>query len=99
MKRWPLFIGLSLAMLAPALAEPRVKLDVTKITCRRASFVGSVASTHSLALWLVGYYSGKHDNAVIDTTSLDAQARRIMQYCRKSRDELLMNAVEAALRD
>jgi len=94
-----LSIGLTLALLAPAAAQSRVKLDVMKVTCRRASFVGSIASTHSLALWLAGYYSAKHDMTAVDITSLDVQARKIMEYCRKNRDEPLMDAVGAALRD
>jgi hypothetical protein len=55
---------LSIVVLAVILGETAragLTVDVTKVTCRRASFIGSTTmSANSVAPWLVGYYSGQH---------------------------------------
>lgn len=87
-----LLAAIALIALLPASA------DITKITCHRAFFIGTTSlSTHSIALWLSGYYSGQHGSTVIDMTALERDARKIVGYCRAHRDETLAKAVQGAL--
>lgn len=79
-------------------AQAGFMVDITKITCHRAFFIGkNVLSSRSIALWLSGYYNGQHSTPLVDMTTLEQQATRIIGYCRAHRDETLAKAVQAAL--
>jgi HdeA/HdeB family len=97
MRIWLLWIGASLAFLVCDKAEARLAIDLSKTTCHRAFFIGTVASTNSIALWLSGYFSGQHGHGIIDVETLEQDANKIKHYCRFHRGETLMKAVEAAL--
>jgi len=89
---------IALIAILPASALADLTVDITKITCHRAFFIGKTAlSTHSIALWLSGYYSGQHGSTVIDITAVERDARKIVSYCRAHRDETLAKAVQGAL--
>lgn len=79
-------------------AQASFMVDMTKITCHRAFFIGkTVLSSRSIALWLSGYYNGQHSTSLVDMTTLEQQATRIIGYCRAHRDETLAKAIQAAL--
>jgi acid stress chaperone HdeB len=90
--------GALLAMLVPvtAPAPAQVTVDVAKITCKQF-LLDAVAPTKSVAMWLSGYYHGKHSNTVVDVGALQREADKVEDYCRLNLDMPLMNAVEAAL--
>ena len=90
--------GLSLlaAVLVSAAAHAQVTVDIAKITCKQF-LLDSVAPTKSVALWLSGYYNGKHGNTVIDPAAMQKNADKVEDYCRMNLDMTVMNAVEAAL--
>ena len=95
---WLLSIVVLLAMVFAEAARAGLTVDVTKMTCRRASFIGSATtSANSLALWLVGYYSSQHKRTVIDIETLERDANKIKHYCRIHRDETIMKATETVL--
>jgi hypothetical protein len=78
-------------------AEARLAIDLSKTTCHRAFFIGTVVSTNSIALWLSGYFSGQHGHDIIDVETIEENANKIKHYCRFHRDETLIKAVEAVL--
>jgi HdeA/HdeB family protein len=94
---WVLSIVVPLAVVFGETAHAGLTVDITKVTCRRASFIGYTASTNSVALWLVGYYSGQHKRTVIDIETLERDANKIKHYCRIHRDETIMKATETVL--
>ena len=97
MKARLLLTGVALIAMLPGSAQADVTVDIAKTTCHRAFFIGKrVLSTQSIAFWLSGYYSGHHGATVIDMTTLERQANRIVDYCRAHRDETLAKAVEDA---
>jgi hypothetical protein len=97
-KPWVLSIVVALAVVFGETARAGLTVDMTKVTCRRASFIGSTTtSANSLALWLVGYYSAQHGRTVIDIATLERDADKIKRYCRVHRDETIMKAAETVL--
>src|ERR1700726_1606524 len=54
-----------LAVLLPATSQAQVTVDVAKITCRQF-LLDAVAPTKTVAVWLSGYYHGKHGGTVVD---------------------------------
>lgn len=96
---WPLSVGapLLVALFCEA-AQAGLTVDISKVTCRRAFFIGSTAvSANSIALWLEGYYSGQHGRLVIDMETLQRDADKIKNYCRVHRDQTIMKAAETVL--
>jgi acid stress chaperone HdeB len=85
-----------LAMLLPATSQAQVTVDVAKITCRQF-LLDTVAPTKSVAIWLSGYYHGKHGGTVIDMAALQRETDKLSDYCRLNLDITVMDAVEAAL--
>jgi hypothetical protein len=94
---WLLSIAVPLAVVFGETAHAGLTVDVTKVTCRRASFIGYTTSTNTVAIWLVGYYSGQHKRTVIDIETLERDANKIKHYCRIHRDETIMKATETVL--
>ena len=78
-------------------AQAQVSLDVSKITCDQ--FTGyKVTNPRNIALWLSGYYNGKRGNTVIDTQGLDANARKLQDYCLLNPSVPVMQATETLFR-
>src|SRR6516162_3021823 len=88
-------IAVSSLVLASAFlsASAQVTLDVSKITCDQ--WVGyKITNPHNIALWLSGYYNAKRGNAVIDPQRLEANARKLQDYCLIHKQVPVMEAVE-----
>jgi acid stress chaperone HdeB len=88
--------GLLLAFAPVPAAQAQVKLDVSKIACDQ--FVGyKITNPRNIALWLSGYYNGKHGNVVLDTQALTKNAKKLQDYCIRNPQVLVMQAVETLL--
>ena len=85
-----------LAVLLPATSQAQVTVDVAKITCKQF-LLDTVAPTKSVAMWLSGYYHGKHGGTVVDFGALQREADKVEDYCRLNLDMTVMDAVEGAL--
>lgn len=84
------------ALVAGSGAHAQVSLDISKITCQQ--FVSyKIADPKLIAIWLSGYYNGKHDKTTIDPQAIDRNADKVKDYCWSNGDETLMRAVERAL--
>src|SRR5580658_7892488 len=96
MKMRVLIAGLLLAALPPSPGHAQVTVDVAKITCKQF-LLDTVAPTKSVAMWLSGYYHGKHGGTVVDFGALQREADKVEDYCRLNLDMTVMDAVEGAL--
>ena len=94
MKRLQLTIATMALALAPwASADAQVTVDVSKITCDQFTLY-KITDPQNIALWLSGYYHGKHDNTVVDTQQLSANLKKITNYCNLNPQQTVMKAVE-----
>lgn len=96
LKLEPILLGPMFAVLAVSIAQAQVTVDVSKITCDQY-LSNKVASSRTLAVWLSGFYAGKRNSPVVDTTALDRNADKVYQYCHSNPNITLMKAVETAL--
>ena len=64
-----------LAVLLPATSQAQVTVDVAKITCRQF-LLDAVAPTKTVAIWLSGYYHGKHGGTAVDMALCSARPTR-----------------------
>src|SRR5258708_12959682 len=85
-----------LAALLPATSQAQVTVDVAKITCKQF-LLDAVAPTKSVAMWLSGYYHGKHGGTVVDFGALQPEADKVEDYCPLNLDIPLMHPVDRAL--
>jgi acid stress chaperone HdeB len=83
-------------LLLPTTSQAQVTVDVAKITCKQF-LLDTVAPTKSVAMWLSGYYHGKHGGTVVDFGALQREADKVEDYCRLNLDMTVMDAVEHAL--
>jgi hypothetical protein len=51
----------------------------------------------NIAIWLNGYYNGKRGNTVLDTQGLNANAKKLEEYCIRNPQMMVITAVETLL--
>ncbi len=94
MKRLQLVIAtMTLALAAWSGAGAQVTVDVSKITCDQFTLY-KITDPQNIALWLSGYYHGKHDKTLVDTQQMSANLKKIKDYCNLHPQETVMKAVE-----
>jgi acid stress chaperone HdeB len=85
--------GLMFALAAAPTARAQVTLDVSKITCEQ--YTGhKITNAQNIAIWLSGYYHGKHGDTTLQTQQLIANAKKLRDYCFRNPQTLVMNAIE-----
>jgi acid stress chaperone HdeB len=90
------WLVLSLSAVAVVPAHAQVTVDVSKITCEQY-ILYTVADPHDIAMWLSGYYNGKHNNTVLDTQQFREHGKKVMEYCELNLKSTVMDAVEKVL--
>ncbi len=61
--------GLMFALAAVPTARAQLTLDVSKITCEQ--YTGhKITNAQNIAIWLSGYYHGKHGDTTLETQQL-----------------------------
>jgi acid stress chaperone HdeB len=88
-----LIATLALALAPCTLARAQVSIDVTKITCDQFRLY-KITDPQNIAIWLSGYYHGKQNTTVVDTQALQANMKKIMDYCLYNPNETVWHAVE-----
>jgi hypothetical protein len=94
LKYWPVALGLSLILLASAVARAQVTVDAAKVTCKQFAF-GTVGKHGVLAYWLSGYLNAKRDNTLVDIDAMEKNVKKLQFYCLKHHDELVMDATKS----
>jgi len=81
-----------------SVARAQETIDVAKITCDQF-VVGDVSDSHTISIWLSGFYDGTHHNTVVDVSAAKQHESDLFNYCSESahRKMTLMEAVENAL--
>jgi acid stress chaperone HdeB len=86
-------LGLMFAVAAAPAARAQVTLDIAKITCDQYTS-HKITNPQNIAIWLSGYYHGKHGDTTLETQQLIANAKKLRDYCFRNPQTLLMNAIE-----
>jgi len=98
MKSSFILLAMIISVFGISVARAQETIDVAKITCDQ--FVaGQVSDSHTLSIWLSGFYSGTHHNTVVDVSAAKQHEFDLFNYCSASthRKMTLMEAVENAL--
>ena len=74
-------------------ASAQVTLDVAKITCDQYSGY-KITDPRNIAIWLNGYFNGKRNHTLLDTQLLEANAKKLTEYCIMHPQVPVMQAVE-----
>jgi hypothetical protein len=72
-------------------------VDVAAMTCQQFATY-KVTNPKFIAIWLNGYHHGTRADTVVDTQQLDADTRKLEDYCIKNPNTPLMQAVETVLK-
>lgn len=83
-------------LLYPAAAHAQATIDVAKITCQQFMF-GNIVDSRTISIWLAGYYSGTHNETVVDITAMQEKAREVVRYCMANPDMVVMEATKSVL--
>jgi len=83
-------------LLWPAAAGAQATIDVAKITCQQFMF-GNIVDSRTISIWLAGYYSGTHNETVVDITAMQEKAREVVRYCMANPDMVIMEATKNVL--
>ena len=87
-------LGLATILATSSAAQAQVMLDLSKVTCDQWVKY-QVANPKFIAMWISGYFHGKHGDTMIDTQKLIADADAAENFCFKNPEALLMPSVEA----
>ena len=85
-----------LASGAPAAAEDKMVVDMSKMTCRELTKLG-FQDFAGVTMWLSGYYNAKVRNTVIDLDQFAQAAKTVKDFCQTSPQATVMSAAERAL--
>ena len=92
-KQLNLSLAAALILAATVPTRAQVSIDVAKMTCAQFATY-KVANPKLIAIWLNGYHHGTRGDTVVDTQQLDADAKRMQDYCIQNPDVPLMLVVE-----
>jgi len=74
-------------------ASAQVTLDIAKVTCDQ--YVGyKITDPQNISIWLSGYFNGRRGNTINDTQGLEANAKKLRDYCFRNPATPVMQAVE-----
>src|SRR5919206_499580 len=85
--------------LTGALSQPvhaQVMLDLSKVTCDQWAGY-KITNPQNIALWLSGYYNAKRGNTVIDTQELEADTKKLRDFCITNPQMPVMQAVKKVI--
>ncbi len=89
-----ILLGLMVCAIITSVAYAQVTIDLAKITCNQFATY-KIADPQNIALWLSGYYNGKHGgNTLVDPQALKAKSDEVVIYCSHHADTPVMQAVE-----
>ncbi len=85
-----------LALGAPAMAEDKLVVDMSKLTCREL-IKADFQDFAGLTMWLSGYYNASVRNSVIDLYQFARAAKAVKDTCQTTPQATVMSAAESAL--
>jgi acid stress chaperone HdeB len=89
-------IVITLSWAAPAAAEDKMVVDMSKITCGELTKL-DFQDFAGITMWLSGYYNASVRSTVIDLYQYAQAAKTVKDYCATSPRATVMSAAERAL--
>ena len=96
MRKLMIGIAILLSLGAPAAAEDKMVVDMSKMTCRELTELG-FQDFPGITMWLSGYYNANVRNTVIDLYQFAQAAKTVKDFCQTSPQATVMSATERAL--
>ena len=81
---------------APAAAEEKMVVDMSKMTCAELTKLG-FQDFAGITMWMSGYYNASVRSTVIDLYEFAQAAKTVKDYCATSPRATVMSAAERAL--
>jgi acid stress chaperone HdeB len=96
MRKFLVGSAILLSWSAPVVAEDKMVVDMSKLTCRELTKLG-FQDFAGITMWLSGYYNASVRNTVIDLDQFAAAAKTVKDLCQTSPQSTVMSATERAL--
>ena len=84
------------SLAAPAAAEEKMMVDMSKMTCSELTKLG-FQDFAGISMWLSGYYNASVGNTVIDLYQFAQAAKTVKDYCQTNPQATVMSTAERAL--
>lgn len=84
------------SLAAPAAAEDKMVVDMSKMTCGELTKLG-FQDFAGVTMWLSGYYNASVRNTIIDLYQFAQAAKTVKDYCATSPRATVMSGAERAL--
>ena len=85
-----------LSLAAPAAAEDKMVVDMSKLNCSGLTKLG-FQDFAGVTMWLSGYYNASVRNTTIDLNQFALAAKTVKDYCASTPRATVMSAAERAL--
>lgn len=85
-----------LSITAPAVAEDKMVVDMSKMTCAELTKLG-FQDFAGITMWMSGYYNASVRSTVIDLYEFAQAAKTVKDYCAANQRATVMSAAERAL--
>jgi hypothetical protein len=96
MRKLPVSVAILLSLGVSAVAEDKMVVDMSKMTCRELTKLG-FQDFAGITMWLSGYYNASVRNTVVDLYQFAQAAKTVKDYCETSPQSTVMSATERAL--
>jgi hypothetical protein len=96
MSRYIIVFAVLLSLAAPAAAEDKMVVDMSKMTCAELTKLG-FQDFAGITMWMSGYYNASVRSTVIDLYEFAQAAKTVKDYCATSPRATVMSAAEKAL--
>jgi hypothetical protein len=96
MRKLLVSVAILLSLGASAVAEDKMVVDMSKMTCRELTKLG-FQDFAGITMWLSGYYNASVRNTVVDLYQFAQAAKTVKDYCETSPQSTVMSATERAL--
>jgi acid stress chaperone HdeB len=96
MSRYIIALAVLLSLAAPAAAEDKMVVDMSKMTCAELTKLG-FQDFAGITMWMSGYYNASVRSTVIDLYEFAQAAKTVKDYCATSPRATVMSAAEKAL--
>ena len=83
MRKLAVGISILLSLGAPAAAEDKMVVDMSKMTCRELTKL-DFQDFAGITMWLSGYYNANLHNTVIDLYQFAQAAKTVKDFCQTS---------------
>ena len=89
---WHLIV---IGAIIPSVAQAQVMIDMSKVTC--ADYLAMPPNqSRTFSAWMSGYFNASRNQPTVDLSRFAANKSRVEKYCKRRKNENLMNAIQKA---